>query len=245
MSAPASATRGLPLAIVRPEPGCSATLAQARALGLAAQAWPLFAVAPVAWEAPDPAGFDLLLVGSANVFRHGGISLAGLRDLPVHAVGEATAEAARAAGFAVAATGAGGLQPVLDALPAGTRALRLAGAERIVLTPPPGVVLAERTVYAARPLPMPAGLAALLARPAVIALHSAEAARHLAAEVERLGLPRAIHALATIGPRVSVAAGAGWRTVLSADSPTESALLAKSRDLCQTAGNPIGDPEGR
>lgn len=225
---------GLPLIVIRPEPGATATLAAARDLGITAQAFPLFAVAPVAWSAPDPADFDLILAGSANVFRHGGNGLAALAGLPVHAVGDTTAAAARAAGFTVAATGAGGLQPVLSALPSGTRALRLAGAERIALTPPPGVTMAERTVYAASPRPVGPELAALLAAPAVIALHSAEAARHLAAELGELGIDRSHLALATIGPRVSAAAGAGWQAVLTADSPDEAALLAKSRDLCHT-----------
>lgn len=235
MSARPTSGPGLPLVVIRPEPGASATRAAALDLGLDARVFPLFAIAPVAWDVPDPVGFDCLLVGSANALRHGGPGLAALTALPVHAVGEATAAAARAAGFTVAVSGAGGLQPVLSALPPGTRALRLAGAERIALTLPPGVTMAERTVYAAQGLPIPPELAALLAAPATIALHSAEAARHFAAELDRLAIPRASLALVTIGPRVTAAAGPGWRTVLTADTPSESALLAKARDLCHTA----------
>jgi len=229
-----SAGAGLPLVVIRPEPGCSATAEAARAQGLDPRSFPLFTVAPTPWDAPSADQFDLILAGSANVFRHGGPALAALAALPVHAVGATTAEAARMAGFTVAATGAGGLQPVLAALPPGTRALRLAGEERIVLTPPPGVTMAERTVYAARPLPLPPALATLLARPAVIALHSAAAARHFAAEVDRLGLARPSLSLDTIGPRVTRAAGTGWAAVLTADSPDESALLAKAAILCHT-----------
>jgi uroporphyrinogen-III synthase len=227
---------GLPLIVIRPEPGCAATVAAARAIGIDAHAAALFAVEPLPWTAPDPAAFDLLLAGSANVFRHGGPALAGLTALPVHAVGEATAAAARETGFTVAATGTGGLQPVLCALPAGTRVLRLAGAERIVLSPPPGVTMAERTVYAARALPLPEALARMLAQPVVVALHSAEAARQLAQEIDRCGLARERVALVTIGPRVSAAAGDGWRAVATAQSPSEPALLAKARDLCHTLG---------
>jgi uroporphyrinogen-III synthase len=232
---------GLPLIVIRPEPGATATVAAARELGLSALAFPLFEVTPVPWQAPDPADFDLILAGSANVFRHGGDGLAALAGLPVHAVGEATAAAARATGFTIAATGAGGLQPVLSALPAGARALRLAGAERIALTPPEGVIMAERTVYGAKPHPLPPELAELLAAPVVIALQSAEAARHLSAELDRLAIPRGPLALATIGPRVTAAAGDGWRAVLTADSPNEPALLAKARDLCHT---PFPDRRG-
>ena len=245
MSGTAPLPRPLPLVIVRPEPGCAATLAAARSMGFDARGFALFAVEPAEWAAPDPADFDVVLAGSANVFRLGGPELARLAGLPVHAVGETTADAARAAGFLVAATGAGGLQPVLTALAPGTRALRLAGAERVALTPPPGVTMVERTVYAARPLSLPDGLVQLLREPAAIALHSAEAARHFAAQVDRVGIARAHLALVTIGPRVTAAAGSGWATVLTADSPSDPALLAKARDLCQTAGKTSRGPEGR
>lgn len=234
MSERTAASAGLPLVIVRPEPGCSASLARARAMDLAAHAFPLMAAAPIGWKAPDANGYDVLLAGSANVFRHGGAGLTGLTGVPVHAVGETTASAARSAGFTVAVTGSSGLQPLLSVLLPGTRVLRLAGAERVALTVPTGVIMDERIVYAVRPMPLPDALVLLLRAPAVIALHSAEAARHLLAEFDRRRLPRSNHALVTIGPRVTAAAGGGWRTVLTADTPNDVALLAKARNLCHT-----------
>ncbi len=227
----------IPLVVIRPEPGRSASVAAARALGLEAVGAPLFVIEPQAWDAPDRDEFDALLVGSANVFRHGGAGLARYSGLPVHVVGAATAAAARAAGFAVGTVGSGGLQRVLDALdnrPGPGRLLRLAGAKRIALTPPEGVTMTERTVYASRALPMATGLAQRLAAPHVVALHSAEAARHFAAECDRLGVDRRHIALAVIGPRVASAAGGGWRATGVADNPDETALLAKARELCQT-----------
>ena len=223
----------IPLIVIRPEPGCTASVRAARDLGLMAQGFPLFVVAPLPWDAPPPAQFDALLVGSANAFRHGGDALARYRDLPVHAVGSATAAAARDAGFTVSATGSGGLQAVLAAIPAGTRLLRLAGAERVELTPPAGVTLTECIAYASQPRPMLPALAALLAWPVVVLLHSAEAARQFVAECDRLALNRGPIALATIGPRVSAAAGTGWRAIATAPEPSEAALLAKACELCQ------------
>ena len=85
--------------VLRPEPGATATVRQARERGLDAVAVPLFEVDPMAWEAPDPFGFDGLLLTSANALRHGGDRLQSLRGLPVYAVGDATAEAAREAGL--------------------------------------------------------------------------------------------------------------------------------------------------
>ena len=92
--------------VLRPEPGATATLRRARERGLEAEAVPLFEVEPVEWSVPDPSDFDALLLTSANAVRHGGPGLQALRELPVHAVGEATARAAREAGFAVATIGA-------------------------------------------------------------------------------------------------------------------------------------------
>lgn len=203
-------------------------------MGLEAQGFPLFEVAPCAWEPPPPDSFDALLLGSANALRQGGEALSLYRGKPACVVGARTAEAARAAGLGVVAIGSGGLQGVLDALPTGlTRLLRLAGAERVALTPPPGVTMAERVVYASRALPMPDALAQMLRAPAVVMLHSGEAARHFAAECERLGVARSNLSLAAIGPRVAEAAGAGWARLELAASPDDAALLALAREMCQ------------
>ncbi|MCW1404127.1 uroporphyrinogen-III synthase [Novosphingobium sp. MW5] len=217
--------------ILRPEPGCAATLAAARGMGLAARSAPLFAIEPREWNVPT-APFDALLVGSANAFRHGGAQLETLCHLPVHVVGEATAEAARAAGFTVAGIGSGGLQGVLDGIAPGTHLLRLSGEERIELNPPTGVSIDEVVVYAS--VPRPLDPAALNGNPLVL-LHSAEAARHFAAECDRLAIDRAALSLATIGPRVTKAAGSGWRALETAAQPSDAALLALAARMCQSS----------
>jgi uroporphyrinogen-III synthase len=218
-----------PLLIVRPEPGCAASVTAAKALGLNAIAAPLFKIEPVRWARPE-GRFDAILAGSANAFRHGGPQLAALRDLPVHAVGQTTTEAAAKAGFFVASTGEGGLQVVLDKLSAPSRLLRLGGAERVALASPPGIELVERVVYSAVPLP----LAQIPVEPTVVALHSAAAARHFASECERLSLYRRQLTLVCIGPRVAAVAGPGWAAVHTAATPDDRALLALAADLCQT-----------
>lgn len=222
------------LIVIRPEPGCAATLAAARALGLDAAGHPLFAIEPRSWQAPLASQFDALLIGSANALRHGGRGLEALLPLPVHAVGETTAQAARDAGFTVASVGSGGLQGVLDSLPAAhRRLLRLAGDERVPLTVPAGASMEERVTYASVPQPLPAPLAERLQRPAIIAAHSAEAVRHLTAECVRLGLRRAPLRIAALGPRVAQAAGDGWGEVAVAQFPNDKALLALARQMCQ------------
>lgn len=223
-----------PLVVIRPEPGCTATVTAARAARIEAHAFPLFEVAPKSWEAVSGEHFDGVLIGSANALRHGGRGLRALTGLPVLAVGESTAQAAREAGFSVAVTGNGGLQNVLDTLPAGcTRLLRLAGEERVALTLPSGVRMAERVVYSSRAVPFPADLIELLASPAIIALHSAEAAGHLAAQCVSHGIRRARQRIAALSPRIGAAAGDGWGEVAAAAIPEDKALLALARQMCQ------------
>ena len=83
----------IPAIVIRPEPGCAATVAAARDWGLEAHGFPLFAVQPRDWSPPAASDVDALLIGSANALRLGGPALEGLRGLPAFAVGAATAEA--------------------------------------------------------------------------------------------------------------------------------------------------------
>lgn len=229
----------VPLLVIRPEPGCSATVEAARAERIEAHGFPLFAVAPRSWQAPAPGAHDALLLGSANALRHAGRGLASCRDLPVYAVGEATAQAARAAGFTVAAIGTGGLQALFALLqPGHRRLLRLAGEERVPLTLPHGITLDERIVYASETLPLPPAMAELMRAPAVVAVHSAEAARHLSAQCVTHGIRRAPLRIAALAPRIAAAAGDGWGEVATATIPSDAALLALARQMCQDPGPP-------
>lgn len=218
---------------IRPEPGLSATLAAGGVAGLEIEGCPLFKIRSVEWEAPAPDDVDALLVGSANVLHHGGSAIAAFLDKPAFAVGGATANVLRRAGFPVAAVGKGGLQPMLDALTGRRlRLLRLAGADHVPLVAPDGIEIIQRIVYESVPLPMPPELAAALSAGGVMLLHSASAARHFAAEYDRAGLDRGAIALAALGPRIADAAGSGWHEVRSAAAPREAALLALAMDMC-------------
>jgi uroporphyrinogen-III synthase len=230
------------LLILRPEPGASATQAAASALGLVAERFALFRAEPRAWDAPAPDTFDALLLGSANALRHGGAGLAAYAGKPAYCVGQATALAARATGLSIAATGQGGLQPLLDAA-THPRLLRLAGQARVDLSPPDGITLVERVCYHSAPQPLPHALARLLttyALPGFIALlHSGEAARHFAQEMTRLALPLSrVHGVA-IGPRVTEIAAQtpGWASLSTAAQPTDAAMLAMAQQMCQTFGH--------
>lgn len=218
--------------VIRPEPGLQATLQLAREMGLAAVGMPLFEVMPLAWDAPEADGFDTLLLGSANALRHGGAALEKYLELPVHAVGKVTAEAAREAGFTVERTGEGGLQNVLDDNEVPTRYLRLGGVEKVPLTPGHHTITA-RDVYEVRALPITGSAqVGLRTGQSCILLHSAAAARHFRSEIDRLGFDRGAIRLACIGARVAAAAGDGWQDCQSAPQPDDNALLALARDMC-------------
>jgi uroporphyrinogen-III synthase len=233
------------LLALRPEPGLSATLEKARAAGLAITGCALSEIRPVAWDCPDPARYDGLLIGSANAILHGGAVLEWLKDKPVYAVGEATADAARTAGLAVAMVGSGGLQGVLDAISGPCHLLRIAGEEHIPLAPPPGVSFDTVIAYRNAMLPLDPAAALLAGGEVLVLLHSAATARHFAAECDRLALPRGSIALAALGPRIAAAAGEGWCAVHTAPRPDEVALLALASHLCQKSGSNSVPPAGR
>lgn len=219
-----------PLVIVRPEPGATATATAAREMGLQPIVIPLFEVRPVEWAVPDPAGFDALLLTSANAVRMGGAGLDGLRSLPAHCVGEATAAAARNAGFEVATTGKDGVDSVLDSLPDALRLLHLCGLDRRepkrakqAITP--------AAVYRAETIGAPDSLGAI--HDSVVAIHSPRAARRLGELADGLGLDRRRIAIAAVSREAAAAAGGGWQEVLSADRPDEAALLAIAAELCK------------
>jgi len=222
----------LPVVVIRPQPGNAATVAAGRAMGLDARGFPLFDMAPVPWTVPRPSPYRALLAGSANVFRHGGAGLGALTDLAVHAVGAVTADAARAAGFAVAAIGEGGLQPMAAALPPG-RYLRLAGEKRVPLALPNGVEVDDVVVYAAAGLPLPPALAEVLTGPALVLLHSGEAAAHFAAESARLGVERSAISLVCLAPRIGLMAGPGWQHIEIAETRCDHAVLALAAQMCE------------
>ena len=224
------------LIIVRPEPGATTTLLAARSLGLDAHAHPIFALRALPWTPVPREEVDALILGSANAIRHGGATLHDLRGLPAYCVGQTTADAAHAAGFPVARIGTGGLQHVLNALaPEHRRLLRLAGVSHVPLMLPVGVTMETRAVYESVAIPMGKPLDQALKHPAVVMLHSGDAARHFASICNGAGVERSRIALALIGPRVAHVAGEGWASVQTAELPSDAALLALARRMCQDA----------
>jgi uroporphyrinogen-III synthase len=216
------------LVVLRPEPGASATVERAQALGLEAVAMPLFEVEPVAWEVPDPSAFDVLLLTSANAVRHGGAGLESLFKLPVYAVGRTTAAAAHNAGFKGAGVDIGGLESLLGSIRQDLRMLHLCGEHRIELDARQAITAVP--VYRANALPPPADLLDIAGQ--VVAVHSPRAGRRLAELVDQAGIDRASIHIAAISEAAAAAAGDGWAQREAAETPDDSALLALAARLC-------------
>lgn len=216
------------LVVLRPEPGASATVERARDRGLDAFAVPLFRIEPVPWRAPDADLFDGLLMTSANAVRHSGGSIATLQGLPVYAVGEATAEAARLAGFEISLVGDGGVDPLLASIEPGLRLLHLCGEDRRVPQAPIQVIT-PLIVYRAKPVEAP-DLSLIDA--AVVLVHSPRAGYRLAELVRR----RASISIAAISEAAATSVGSGWAEVEIAEEPTDDALLALAARLCDKPG---------
>jgi uroporphyrinogen-III synthase len=216
------------LVVVRPEPGASATVGRATAMGLEAVAMPLFEVEAIAWEAPGAGDYDALLLTSANALRHGGDGLQKLRGLPVYAVGDATADEARRAGFTVAICGDGDVERLLRSIPDSARLLHLCGEHRTVAPSPHSVT--EVAVYRSRELLAPADLRLVDGQTA--AVQSPRAGRRLAELIDAAGIERSGLRIAAISDAAAEAAGEGWAMRVAADRPSDAALLAVAARLC-------------
>lgn len=215
------------IAVLRPEPGNARTAARIEAGGGRALRLPLFTVRPLDWTPPDPAGHDALILSSANALRHGGPGLERLKVLPVLAVGEATAQAARAEGFRVIASGGGGIDALMMAARAAgvRRALHLTGRDHH--SGDPAIIAATLAVYESVATPVAQQDAARL-NGTVAMVHSARAAAALAALD---GIDPATITLAAISAEAAAEAGEGWRTIAVAAQPHDDALVTLALGL--------------
>ena len=236
--------------VTRPRPGAEATARRLEAMGLEPLVAPLSETVPLPPPETLPADPDAVAVTSANALRHASPQLLeGLLTLPCFAVGEATAAAARKAGFADVATGSGdaaGLAShVAAALKPDAKLLYLCGRVRLSdfegLMAEAGIAVLPLETYDSRPVE---DASAHLLRTAggsaidAVLLHSATAA---AAMADLLALPALRNLFEStrfyaLSPRIATTLGdAGGRQVSISEEPNESALLARLAGDC---GNP-------
>jgi uroporphyrinogen-III synthase len=197
-------------------------------MGLEAIGMPLFKIEPIDWQTPEPAGFDGLLLTSANAVRQAGDQLMGLRGLRAFAVGEATAQAAREAGFDIASTGNAGVERLLGSIESDLKLLHLCGEHRTAVEAKQAITAVP--VYRSTELPRPEGLDELGAQTA--AVHSPRAGKRLGDLLDQAGINRRTIRIAAISQAAGAAAGAGWEACEAAETPDDDALLSLAARLC-------------
>ena len=225
------------LLIIRPEPGASASALRAQEAGLVPSLLPFFEVQAVEWERPDPADYDALLLTSANAVRFGGAGLESLRTLPAHAVGERTAEAARAARLDVTTVGTSDAAAAVKAASdmGHRRLLWIAGADHRPIKMPKNMpkALTVTTVicYASGAKALPADTGEIIGSADAVALHSPRAAVEFKKAVADFGLDKTSITLAAFSPAIADAAGDGWHAIAVAERPADIALLSALAEL--------------
>jgi uroporphyrinogen-III synthase len=213
------------LLVIRPQPGADATAARVMEAGHEPLLMPLFAVEPVAWDAPSADGYDGLILTSANAVRQAGPALAAFAHLPSHSVGKTTARAANEAGLLAGQTGVVGVDDLLSALE-GRRLLWLAGEDHTAFAAPPSAHVDMRIVYRSAALPVPASFHDMTMRADHVLLHSPRAAGHFASLVADQALDRAYISIGALSGSIANAAGSGWKSVHVAAQPSDTALLS-------------------
>jgi uroporphyrinogen-III synthase len=152
--------------------------------------------------------------------------------LPVYAVGAATAEAAREAGFDIAMAGDSGVDELLSKIDRGMKLLHICGEHR--RTPAdPLQAIRPITVYRSRERLSPEISAA---EGAVVLVHSPRAATVFRKMLDAANFNCASVAVAAISPAAADAAGSGWESVDVAECPSDDALLALAERLCNKLG---------
>lgn len=213
--------------ITRAQPGAARTAARLTALGFAPVVAPLLTIRPLSdalADAPDLTTVAALAFTSPNGVEAFAALTSALRDRPVFAVGDATAEAARAAGFADARSAAGDIHAL-------ARLINASPIKGLILAPgarePAGDLPALLPDHDVQRLPVYAAEETDAAAPAdfdTVLLHSPRAARAL---VTALTPDAAAQRLAVC---ISAAAAAplaalGFAEIRTADAPEETSML--------------------
>jgi uroporphyrinogen-III synthase len=232
---------GRGILITRPEPGASETASRVAALGHRPILAPLLVVQSRNVPLPPPDRVQAILVTSGNAIPP---LPASYHDVPLLAVGEASASRSRAAGFAQVSS-AGGDASDLAVLaasrcdPGGDPLLLVSGRGQgqglAAALRDRGFRVVRRTVYAAVPtqaLPDHAHDAINNGAVATVLLFSAETARQCVRLLRAAQLREAvreIEALAISQPTAMALRALPWRRIRVADRPNQDALLAMLR----------------
>ena len=221
------------LIITRPQIDAATLAAKLKALGHSAMIAPVLDVVPRAGLVIPPLPYQIICLSSANGMRC--LTVALDLQIPVYAVGQQSAAAARARGFAHVESEGGDVDGLVRHIASslkqnGGPLLYLSGAEtsgdlegRLRAC---GYSVTRVVTYDARACPLDAYAAAIQSCDAVL-LYSARTAKLWLGEMERLNLLKAAAALRyfCLSPQVAKPLPQNWHKSV-AKSPTEESLLA-------------------
>ena len=223
-------TEAAPVWITRARPGAEATAAKVAALGFTPVVDPLLEVAPIA-ASIDLAGVAALAFTSVNGVRAFS-ALSDVRSSPVFAVGDATASAAREAGFAQVASADGDVDDLARLIVAAapgpilwTGAREPAG-DLVATLNEAGVAARAVAVYETVERAPSDTILALMDRPLTVLLHSPRAARRLDEILRRRPAPalRALCLSKAVAAPLEALVEPG--SVACAPRPDETTLLS-------------------
>ena len=213
--------------ITRAQPGAARTAARLTALGFEPVVVPLLTIRPLPdalKTAPDFATVNALAFTSPNGVEAFAALTPALRDRPVFAVGDATAEAARDAGFANARSAAGDIHAL-------ARLIAATSIKGLILAPgarePAGDLPALLPACQIQRLPVYAAEETGAVPPAdfdAVLLHSPRAARALAACLDPDAARNRL--VVCISPAAAVPLqGLSFTEIRTADAPDENSML--------------------
>jgi uroporphyrinogen-III synthase len=220
----------VPVIILRPQPGADRTREKCEALGLETRLCPLFAARGLAWSCPDPAQFAAVLITSANAARLAGPGRVRYKHLPVFAVGETSAEAAKEAGFEWVVSGEGDVARLVAKISSlGHQSLLHLSGKHVTDVEFQNLKVERRIVYESVELSPSAAMLHMLSEPGVALVHSPRAGARLAAIV----LDKAAISIVAISARAATAAGDGWQRLAIADQPRDEAMIARAAQIAR------------
>jgi uroporphyrinogen-III synthase len=233
--------------VTRPHPDDETTSQALRARGFDVLRAPMLRFEPVPFQDDEDARYGAVIVTSANALRGLGLDLAGSRllKLPLYAVGEQTASAARAAGFGEVTAAGGDGGALRDLVLASVKSKQLKKADPLLYLAGAdlardiagelgqnGLTVVTHTTYRMVPASdLPREICdAFVAHRIEAVLHYSrrsaraflEAARAAGVEISALALPQCCISAAV----ASVLRDAGATRVMAAATPDEGGLIA-------------------
>lgn len=218
--------------LTRPRADSEAMAATLRARGIDTILAPVMMIAPCSFQLPQQPPASLLLTS-----RHAAEALpAAWRHVPVYAVGDATADAVRAQGYAHVIVGGGNALELLPAIVAGQRdVLHLSGAEiKLDLAPllaSQGIALQRCVVYEAqRVTALDAALIAALRSGSVRGVvfyspHTVRMAQQLLEEADAMAAMAQVDAFCLSLDIAQPAAALGCAAIFTCALPTQQAMM--------------------